>query len=55
VLTLDGDEALIGAARQYQAYIAGETLATEVGYEWLDGTVPVMIDGRPLKIGVAPA
>jgi isoleucyl-tRNA synthetase len=55
VLTLDGDDALISAARQYQRYIAGETLATEVGYESLDGAAPVTIDGRPLKIGVALA
>jgi isoleucyl-tRNA synthetase len=55
VLTLDGDEKLLGAARSYQDYIAGETLATEVGYENLDGAQPVSIDGRALKIGVAVA
>jgi isoleucyl-tRNA synthetase len=32
VLTLDGDEALIGAARTHEAYIAGETLAKQVSY-----------------------
>jgi isoleucyl-tRNA synthetase len=55
VLTLDGDSELVSAARTHEAYIAGETLATEVGYESLDGTEPVTIDGRPLKIGVAVA
>jgi isoleucyl-tRNA synthetase len=53
VLTLDGDEALIGAARAHETYIAGETLATKVSYESLDGAAPTMLDGRPLKIGVA--
>jgi len=33
VLTLSGDEDLVGAARAYQDYIAGETLATQVSYE----------------------
>ena len=54
LLTLDGDAELIGAARAHQAFIAGETLATAVSYEALDGE-PVLIDGRPLKIGVALA
>jgi isoleucyl-tRNA synthetase len=55
VLTLDGDDQLVAAARAYQDYIAGETLATRIGYESLDGALPVTIDGRPLKIGVAVA
>jgi isoleucyl-tRNA synthetase len=54
-LTLAGDEDLIGAARAYEDYIAGETLATQVSYESLDGAKPVRIDGRELRIGVAPA
>jgi isoleucyl-tRNA synthetase len=54
-LTLWGDEDLLGAARAYQDYIAGETLATEVSYESLDGAQPVRIDGRELLIGVALA
>ncbi len=52
-LTLDGDGTLIDAARAYQDYIAGETLATSVTYESLDGAEPVQIDGRDLRIGVA--
>jgi isoleucyl-tRNA synthetase len=55
VLTLDGDRSLLGAARTHQAYIAGETLATQIAYESLDGVAPVTIDGRALKIGVALA
>jgi isoleucyl-tRNA synthetase len=54
-LTLDGDEDLIGAARAYQDYIAGETLALEVSYERLDGITPVVIDGRELRAAVALA
>jgi isoleucyl-tRNA synthetase len=54
-LALSGDEDLLGAARAYQDYIAGETLATEVSYESLDGAQPVKIDGRELRIGVALA
>jgi isoleucyl-tRNA synthetase len=55
VLTLDGDDDLVGAARTHESYVAGETLATRVDYEGLDGTEPVVIDQRPLKIGVAVA
>jgi isoleucyl-tRNA synthetase len=55
LLTLDGDPDLIGAAQTHQAYIAGETLATTVSYESLDGAQPVLIEERPLKIGVALA
>jgi isoleucyl-tRNA synthetase len=56
VLTFDGDEELIAAAKAHQAYIAGETLAVEVGYEPLDDDLePVTIDGRRLWIGVAVA
>src|SRR5579884_1235460 len=54
-LTLEGDEALLAAARRRQDYIAGETLAVEVAYESLDGAAPVTIDGRELRIGVALA
>jgi isoleucyl-tRNA synthetase len=55
VLTLDGDQELLGAIRAYETYVAGETLATQVSYESLDGAKPVIIDDRPLKIGVALA
>jgi isoleucyl-tRNA synthetase len=50
-LTLDGAEQLLGAAREHQEYIAGETLAVEVRYSALN--VPaVLIDGLELRIEV---
>ena len=53
-LRLGGDEELLEAAREHEAYIAGETLATEVHY---DGAGPdvisATIDGYELHIGVA--
>ncbi len=52
LLTFDGDAELLGAAPTHEAYIAAETLATQVSYEPLD-VEPVTIDGRPLRIGVA--
>jgi isoleucyl-tRNA synthetase len=56
VLTLDGDDALVAAARTHEAYIAGETLAVQVSYESLDGAgEPVAIDGRELRVAVALA
>jgi isoleucyl-tRNA synthetase len=56
VLTLDGDVALLDAARTRQAYIAEETLAVRVSYESLDGSAqPVQIDGRELRVAVALA
>jgi isoleucyl-tRNA synthetase len=54
-LTLDGDDALLSAARAHEPYVAGETLATRLSYESLDGALPATIDGRKLKIGVALA
>jgi isoleucyl-tRNA synthetase len=55
LLTLDGDDTLLEAARAHAAYLANETLATSIGFEDLDGAEPVTIDGRPLKIAVALA
>jgi isoleucyl-tRNA synthetase len=53
-LRLGGDEELLEAAREHEAYIAGETLAIGVGY---DGSGPdaiaATIDGRELSIGVS--
>jgi isoleucyl-tRNA synthetase len=55
-LGLGGDEELLEAAREHEAYIAGETLATKVAY---DGAGPdviaATIDGRELSIGVRRA
>jgi isoleucyl-tRNA synthetase len=55
VLTLDGDPALLAAARAHERYLAAETLAVQVGYESLNGAAPVEIDGRELRVGVAVA
>ena len=54
-LSLDGDEDLLAAARAYQDYISGETLAVRVSYERLQAVAPVVIDGRELRVGVALA
>ena len=55
-LMLDGDDALIDAARTRESYIAAETLAVRVGYETLDGAAePVLIDGLELRVVVALA
>jgi isoleucyl-tRNA synthetase len=53
-LTLDGDDALLDAARAHESYIAGEVLAVRVAYESLNGVEPVVVDGLDLKIAVAP-
>ncbi|MBV9421615.1 MAG: class I tRNA ligase family protein, partial [Solirubrobacterales bacterium] len=56
VLTLDGDDALVSAAREHEDYIADETLAVQVSYDSLDGAgEPVSIDGRELRVAVALA
>jgi isoleucyl-tRNA synthetase len=55
VLTLDGDNELIVAVREHEAYLAGETLAVAVAYETLAAVEPVMVDGRELRIAVALA
>jgi isoleucyl-tRNA synthetase len=54
-LILDGDPVLLDAIRAHQEYVAGETLAVEISYADLDGAEPALIDGRPLKIGIALA
>jgi isoleucyl-tRNA synthetase len=58
-LSLEGDGELLAAAQAHQPYIAGETLAVEVGYEG-DGrgggsTSSVWIDGRELRVRLARA
>jgi isoleucyl-tRNA synthetase len=55
-LTLGGDAELVGAVREHEEYVAGETLATEVSYR--DGSLSgerVKIEGRELSIGVERA
>jgi isoleucyl-tRNA synthetase len=56
VLTVDGDERLVGAVRAHEDYVAGETLAVKVSYEELDGDAQTLVvDGAGLRIGVAVA
>jgi isoleucyl-tRNA synthetase len=53
-LNLGGEEELLSAAREHEAYIAGEVLATSVAYDATDG-VEVEIAGRVLRIAVQRA
>jgi isoleucyl-tRNA synthetase len=50
-LDLGGDEELLAAAREHEAYVAGEVLATAVAYDGGDGA-GAEIDGRQLHIAV---
>ena len=50
VLTLDGDPALLDAARAYEAHVAAETLAMELSYATLDGVEAALIDARELRV-----
>jgi isoleucyl-tRNA synthetase len=50
-LTLGGDDELVGAAREHEPYVAGETLAVRVSYDGTGGE-PATIEGRPLFIAV---
>ncbi|MDQ3767852.1 MAG: isoleucine--tRNA ligase [Actinomycetota bacterium] len=60
-LTLGGDESLVEAARSFEAYVAGETLALEVRYLWPESEArgydgePASIEGRELRIAVTRA
>ena len=53
-LSLGGDAALLEAAREHEAYLAGEVLATSVGYESGGGS-RAAIDGRNLEIALSRA
>jgi isoleucyl-tRNA synthetase len=53
-LTLSGDEELLAAARAFEEYLAGETLAVAVGYDGAAGE-QATVKGRPLHIGVRRA
>jgi len=56
VLRLAGDPELVGAAREHEGYVAGETLAVEVGYDGAAPDLPAAtVEGRELRIGVARA
>ena len=50
---LAGDDELLAAAREHEAYIAGETLATSVGYGADGAGEKATIEGRELVIGVS--
>jgi isoleucyl-tRNA synthetase len=53
-LGLGGDDELLAAAREHEAFVAGETLATSVAYD-LDGggETSTRVDGLELRISVA--
>ncbi len=53
-LTLGGDEELLAAARAFEEYLAGETLAVAVSYDGAAGE-QATVKGRPLHIGVRRA
>ena len=55
VLTFAGDPELVAAARDHEAYVAGETLATAVDYNGAEGGAEATIEGLTLTIGVARA
>ncbi len=50
-LTLGGDAELLDAARAFQDYLAGETLAVTVTFDGAAGE-PATVKGRPLQIAV---
>ena len=53
-LTLGGDSELLDAARAFEDYLTGETLAVAVGYDGAAGE-PTTVKGRPLHIAVRRA
>jgi isoleucyl-tRNA synthetase len=56
VLSLAGDEVILGAVRAHQDYVGAETLATTVAFDdGADSAPRVTIDGRELRIAVARA
>ncbi|HET8755791.1 MAG TPA: isoleucine--tRNA ligase [Solirubrobacteraceae bacterium] len=54
-LTLGGDAELLDAARAFEPYLAGETLAVAVAYDGASGGEPATVKGRPLQIAVRRA
>jgi isoleucyl-tRNA synthetase len=51
-LALGGDDELLVAAREHEAYIAQETLAQRVTYDAADDAPEATIEGRPLRVAV---
>ncbi len=54
-LALAGDEDLLAAAREHEAYIAGETLADSVDYSADGAGEKATIEGRELRIALSRA
>jgi isoleucyl-tRNA synthetase len=54
-LALGGDEDVLAAVREHEAFVTGEVLATSVRYDLDSEGRPTTIDGRPLTIAVARA
>jgi len=56
-LALEGDEELLAAAREHEAYLSGEVLATSVAYGSAGGDDAAVerVDGRELRIAVSRA
>ncbi|HEX5622562.1 MAG TPA: isoleucine--tRNA ligase [Solirubrobacteraceae bacterium] len=54
-LTLGGDDELLDAARAFEQYLAGETLAVAVTYDGASGGEPATVKGRRLQIAVRRA
>ena len=54
-LELAGDDELLDAAREHESYIAGETLATSVGYGADGAGEKATIEGRELRIALSKA
>jgi isoleucyl-tRNA synthetase len=54
-LVLGGDDELLAAAREHEAYVAGETLATSVSYDGDTTGATTAIEGRNLRIAVERA
>ena len=54
-LVLGGDEELLVAARDHEAYLAEETLAVKLVFDGADDGTETVIEGRPLKIALKRA
>jgi isoleucyl-tRNA synthetase len=54
-LELGGDDELLEAAREHETYLAGETLATSVGYGTDGAGESATIEGRELRIALSKA
>ena len=54
-LTLSGDAELLDAARAFEDYIAGETLATSLGFDGVAAAHTVEVDGRELALAIERA